>query len=684
MGFLNLFPELDKSETLSMASFRSSMSAVSNLSLGGSWWGRPEHLSIDAELKYIYSSFTKLPALVVKAPGHKLITELANEAPNRNALPLDAFKNLQSLECIDIDPRTLLGWDRLAESLRSLKVKKSGLMDVTEIFIGTVVDDQARREGSTSRTRRRRIPSGLTRETPFYSTRLPDTVPEDVEEEDIATPTCSNTDPESHPKSRSSSLPSSITLSPFKWAFLKHLSLSDNALTFFPSESLSYLTSLTHLDLSSNLFVSVPSGLGVLYNLVSLDLSDNMIDTVLGIYTNLGQVFSLNLSNNRLDSICGLERLLALERVDLRNNFIEESAEVGRLATLPNIAAVWVEGNPLVDIEEGYRITCFDYFWKEGKTITLDGSLPGFYEKRNLTAPPPEQMSSSRPHSTAAYSPAPVAVGHSHSHYQLTSSPPIVPYSKYPTPPDSSNTSPHFGPINAIGVSGKERRKKAKRIVELDADFSDATSSTSHRRIRSDESSIRRKVTMKTPRRNASPLPAPSLKPLPGEQTDVVGEGSKATDIASQHSPPSETPDKLLHPALGGANANAENSSRMPLRARHIRSQTEAIPSSSSFAAPDMLPSSNSSVDPSFFVAETPMIPISFRRGSTSLSSKLAVRRARISASVYEPESAVVGDVAGEQLRDDADAYRRRVEALKKDMGDGWLKVFSQSQVKSP
>ena len=40
--------------------------------------------------------------------------------------------------------------------------------------------------------------------------------------------------------------------------------------------------SLTHLDLSSNLLVSVPSGLSSLYNLISLNLSDNMIDSVLG------------------------------------------------------------------------------------------------------------------------------------------------------------------------------------------------------------------------------------------------------------------------------------------------------------------------------------------------------------------------------------------------------------------
>lgn len=71
-------------------------------------------------------------------------------------------------------------------------------------------------------------------------------------------------------------------LSEMNWAFLKHLCLSDNALTFFPTNPIQYLTSLTSLDLSSNLLISVPAGLDQLYNLVSLNLADNMIESVLG------------------------------------------------------------------------------------------------------------------------------------------------------------------------------------------------------------------------------------------------------------------------------------------------------------------------------------------------------------------------------------------------------------------
>ena len=226
MTFVNLFVPQDKSDTLSLASFRSSLSAVSRLSLGAGWWARAEVPAIDADLKFIYSSFTKLPALTIHAPTKSAIEELMQDPPGQNALPLDSFKNLQTLQCIDIDPRTLLGWDRLAEPLRSLTIKKSGLEDISDLFIGAVIDDQARREGSTSRKRKRRIP-----QRSGHSTPLPEAVHE-VDEE----PSEGRTDHQEPPPPPSPS--PTPQLSSLKWAFLKFLSLSDNALTFIPAEPL--------------------------------------------------------------------------------------------------------------------------------------------------------------------------------------------------------------------------------------------------------------------------------------------------------------------------------------------------------------------------------------------------------------------------------------------------------------
>lgn len=682
MSYINIFTNSDKSDTLSLASFRSSLSAVSNLSLGSGWWGRSEPPSVDSELKYIYSSFTKVPALSVNAPGRKVITELSNDPSNQNALPLDAFKNLQKLECVDVDPRTLLGWDKLSESLVSLKIKKSGLEDMTDIFVGAVIDDQARREGSTSRKRQRRIPPALASDPSFFSTRLPESVPEDADAEESA-----GIDESSESKPHEDGGPSSpappIELPSSKWALLKSLSLSDNSLTFFPSGALPYLTNLSYLDLSSNLLVSVPPGLGALYNLVSLNLADNMIDSVLGIYLNLGQVLTLNIAHNRLESICGLERLAALERIDLRGNLIEESAEVGRLAVLPNISEIWVEGNPLVEIEESYRVTCFDYFWKEKKIVKLDGTPPGFYERRNLTILPSEQMTSSR--IATAPSPPVVAVGHKHAHNQTPPQQSSVPDTKYPTPP-SSDGSPSLG---AVVVASKLRQKKPKRIVNLDTDYNNNSSpvaSASHSKDRS-VSTISKPKTKVKPKKNIDPKEPPSTGEWGQiESLDVGDEASSPTQLSllvEEPTPIEQVPasSTVIYPQ---PNKSSEKTTR---GTRHGRYHTELIPLSTSFDIQDS-PTSPEPLKESSSTLLGLTSPTSVRKatGSTTLSSRSAARRARVNTSILNQpvhsEGEEGGD-GGEEIKDDGGAFRRQIEALKKDMGDSWLKVYSQSQIKA-
>ncbi|CDO69216.1 hypothetical protein BN946_scf185042.g118 [Trametes cinnabarina] len=625
MDFINIPTNGDKSDALSFVSLRSSLSAVSKLSLGAGWWGRSAPPNVDSELKYIFSSFTKVPALSIHAPEPKMIAEMANESPNQNALPLDAFKNLQSLQCTDIDPRTILGWDRLAASLHSLTVKRSGLEDVSDVFVSAVLDDQARREGKISSMKSRRFSRGVSRQSSFHSTQLPDTVPEEHEDADDDDQSESK-EPDTPKASPAPQLPSST------WAFLRHLSLADNALTFLPTSILSQLSSLTHLDLSSNLLVSVPPGLSALYNLVYLNLSDNMIDSVLGIYTKLGGVLTLNLSRNRLESICGLERLLALERVDLRHNLIEESAEIGRLATLPNIAEVWVEGNPLVEIEEGYRIRCFDFFWKEKKNILLDGTPPGFYERRYLTTPPPEQMTSSRPLSIAQ-SPPVVPVGSpSKVHAATTAIPHGSPLHSSPndSPASSQPASPHVAAAVARG-----RKKRNKRIVDLDGgrEGCEAASARS------------------ASRPNTSPRTASPVKEAAGQQlTPATAPSASQRDLQSTPSAPSVKPTPVAKP-----------------KSRHSRHMTEFAPSTNSGLA-----------DPTDSFA--PSSHGSLRKSPTM--SRSAARRGRVSASVYEPSK---NDAASAESHfREADAFRARIEALRSDMGEGWLKVFNQSQLASP
>ncbi|TFY82182.1 hypothetical protein EWM64_g1833 [Hericium alpestre] len=566
MNYIEIFPGADRSDAMSMSSIRSSFSAVSKLSLGPGWWGRAEPPSINEELKYIFSSFTKMPVLHLQASGPKKIAELANEPPNQNALPLDTFRNLQSLECSDVDPRTLLGWDRLAESLWSLTIKRSGLDDVSDVFIGAVLDDQARRRGAPVPQRRKSL-RDLSRQSSFNDSQLPESISEETEE---PTPTdekppltmlADSTDPQ---------LPSS------KWAFLRHLSLADNALTFIPTAPLPSFTSLSHLDLSSNLLVSIPPGLSILTNLSSLNLSDNMIDSVVGIYKQLGQILTLNLSRNRLESICGLERLMALERVDVRYNQVEESAEIGRLATLPNITEIWVEGNPFVETEADYRIKCFDFFRKEGKSILVDGTAAGYYEKRNLTSSPAEQMTSTRPVSKV-YSPPTVPVGTA-----VVGRPASSEASSSNSPLLSPSSSPYnVSPFLAATTPGKARKKKAKRIVDLNG----------QERENSDHASVR--------------------------TTKEIEPAVVRKDVAPTQSTVSE--------ASARPRRTTSPTHVSPFKNKHRRSQTDAYEPPDHFAKPSF---ARSSFDPS---------------GSISGKARSAARRSRVIASSFERPRQILG-----------------------------------------
>lgn len=438
LSYVSLLAAKDKSDSASVFSFKS-ISGVSRMSLGAGWWPRGSQPSVDEELKSIYSAFTKLPALVVCQSSLEVISELADDPPIDHVVPLYAFKNLQTLELDDIDPRLIMGWDRLAESLRSLTIRKGGIMDIAEIFVDTVLDDQARRNGEETKPRRRRLSHRANdSRRPSWKGPAPNLSTPPIQEEDDSQP----------PRVES---PTPIPqLSALKWAFLKHLSLADNGLTFFPTDVIPHLLSVSYLDLSSNLLVSVPSGLNQMYNLVTLNLSDNMIESVLGIYTMLGQVLTLNLSRNRIESLCGLERLVALERIDLRKNEVSDIGEIGRLATLPNLQGVWIEGNPFTQTNPNYRIDCFNQFLKEGKQVALDGALPTFMERRYLITPAPSGRQT--PPGFRVQETAP--------------SPPIVAIGA-PTLPPRNNSGDKLSTTPIIPMSQRKRRP-TKRVVDLD------------------------------------------------------------------------------------------------------------------------------------------------------------------------------------------------------------------------
>ena len=609
LSYVSLLAAKDKSDTGSIFSFKS-ISGVSKMSLGGGWWPSAQPPSVETEIKTIYSNFTKLPALSIHQSSLNVISELAGDPPVDHVVPLWVFKNIQTLECVDIDPRMLMGWDRLAESLRSLTLRKSGIEDLTEVFVDAVVEDQARRHGEAIKTKRRKIMHRNTdSRRPSWRGPPPTAA---IQEE-----------PENEAVSEGTQSPASPQLSGLKWAFLKHLCLADNALTFFPSNIIPHLLSVSYLDLSSNLLVSVPSGLNQMYNLVTLNLSDNMIESVLGIYTMLGQILTLNLSRNRIDSLCGLERLVALERIDVRKNDVVDIDEVGRLATLPNLQGVWIEGNPFTQSNPDYRITCFNQFLKEGKSVNLDGLPPSFMERRSLITPAP----ATNPTPSGMKSP------------EMVPSPPVVavgtvgsPKVLSPVDPKVTQTAQPTNPTTVEVQTPPRKKRPTKRLVDLDGGSGPeaegpATPKRAHRRERTEH------IT--------SPRTASPLRNAFGEGVTPQRKSSHARGMTAHEGSPSSPP---------GAGVG--------MRSQRVRSPTAG----SGFATV----SGNGT---------------SKRR--TKLSSAMfepTTEEPRGAAGTGTRAVDLKDTPPGSPRGGGAEAFRAEIEALRASAPENWLKVLSQKQ----
>ncbi|ORX51190.1 hypothetical protein DM01DRAFT_1347023 [Hesseltinella vesiculosa] len=194
-------------------------------------------------------------------------------------------------------------------------------------------------------------------------------------------------------------------LHPSSFSTLLMLSLQDNNLTTVEPTSLLQLQSITHLNLSCNLLIDVPHSLSLLYNLQSLNLSHNMISSTSGINTVLGNIQELVLTSNRLTKLVGIDRLWALERLDIRNNRVEDAMEISRLLALPNLEELWVVGNPFTAAhvrpyspialvnspplllplpQTAHRIDIFSRFLQHDRPIRLDGYGPSFAEKLRI------------------------------------------------------------------------------------------------------------------------------------------------------------------------------------------------------------------------------------------------------------------------------------------------------------
>lgn len=441
----------DRDSVHSVSSMRSVMSGMStfwsSIGLGGST-SKTEKAKVleQADLTYLYSAFTKLPSLRLTTDHRARLIKGYEEFPFDTAVPLFAFKNLQQLDIVDLDFRQFFGWDRLAEQLTLLTVKRAKVDDPTELLTHIVLDDAEKR-------RRRSTKGGRGSPTPTSSWTVPSTPGAEYAQShsDPGSPAMGSLDHEDaldavsrerplsgsvSPKRPSPSRPSSSyrhvrtysskakrsgsgssnssdysvqphrsesasnllsmnILPASKWQRLKYLSLADNSLTSISAKSLAPVaTTLRSLNLSSNLFTEIPDGLASLTRLGSLDLSNCMIGSLQSLSRSpLPAVLTINLKGNRLRSLAGVERLLSLEQLNVQDNQITDSMEMARLTGIPNLKRIWVKRNPFTKSSSDHRIMTFNLFRKTPgyvEDIVIDESGPGYTERKQLVDRVPE------------------------------------------------------------------------------------------------------------------------------------------------------------------------------------------------------------------------------------------------------------------------------------------------------
>lgn len=255
---------------------------------------------------------------------------------------------------------------------------------------------------------------------------------------------------------------------------LRHLSLYSTTMISFPSLP---LHRLTHLDLSHNLLNSIPASLSSLHSLQSLNLSHNMIVSVRNAPSVLGNITTLNLSKNRIDCLVGLERLLGLERVDVRSNELYEVGEVGRLSILPHIKEIWCVNNIFDQAAGGdWRTDLGIAFTSEGRDVVVDDRPWTWQEKRNIDAAlaTKGRQSHSRGFSSTTTgrvpAPPPSRSNQNKGHAPSETHQPEVKQNADSGPSKTPRT--HLSPTSGTSISSAavQKKRRPRRVITLDDD----------------------------------------------------------------------------------------------------------------------------------------------------------------------------------------------------------------------
>jgi hypothetical protein len=543
-----------------MSSFWSSLTATSRAAKE-----EKQMTQFREDVRYLYSCFTKIPALKL-SPDHRARLVLGfEEFPFDTAVPLFVFKNVSALEICDLDFRQFHGWDRMSEQLRSLTVRRANVDDPIDLLLHIVLDDgEKRRKRSfknqlpttpstpgapwpTNSPKARQIELARTVSAPNspYSDQRrgskgsPQSITLDrqvsIESKNPATPhqrQRSNTPPP--PGSRHGSLkkhtrsgsgwyrrssgssgsdandvtPRHSTtdllamgiLPSSKWRFLRHLSIAENGLTSLTVASLAPVANtLQSLDLSSNLFSDIPDALASLTHLRALNLSNCMIDSLQSLSRSpIPAITTLNLRSNRLTNLSGIERLLSLERVDVRDNRLKDPMELARLASLPEMIDLYVVKNPFTRTHSNYRITIFNAFRATPgrvEDVTIDTLGPVSNEKKHLVDRAPE--------------------------------PANVPVVKPPPEDDDSQAAGGSEPPKGSAATSQELRElelQAQNVSNPRQGHRRATSDVGPLSMRRKKRAPRRRIVelsqQESPTRVSAPEPEPALVEAPKTPTD--------------------------------------------------------------------------------------------------------------------------------------------------------------------
>lgn len=430
----------DAGSLRSVSSIRSVMSGMSalwqSLAIGsGISAARTERqkVALQADLKYLYSAFTKIPCLKLSPDWRARLIRGYEEFPFDSAVPLYVFKNVQALEVSDLDFRQFFGWDRLADQLRSLTIRRACLDDPADVLIDIVLDDMDKRRRRTSKSQNSPTTNFPGSSSPKRSPKMghaeahktssapgsPNArksigdmqagslsseggVDSDgqadrdcrrpsiarVDSDEPRSPTKSTRPRSSSPRRPTSSRNASSNVrSSYKvrrsGSGSSHSSLSDSwhnsrgsssnllAMGILPASKWRFLK---HLSLSDNSLTSIPANsFAPLANtLNSLDLSCNLFTQIPDSLATLTALRALNLSHCMIDSLHSLTRnpLPAITALNLRANRLQSIAGVERLYPLERLD---LRDNRLTDPMELARLTGIPEIreiWVEGNPFT--------------------------------------------------------------------------------------------------------------------------------------------------------------------------------------------------------------------------------------------------------------------------------------------------------------------------